>query len=82
MNIRIQKVAEDNYTSTSTVFRLAKKMGFSGFKELTYYLNNVHQGSELSEVDKNAANVLATDIFTMMSENQMSLKLFQSSLTS
>ena len=37
LDIRIQKVAEDNYTSTSTVFRLAKKMGFSGYKELTYY---------------------------------------------
>lgn len=82
LDIRIQKVAEDNYTSTSTVFRLAKKMGFSGYKELTYYLNNIHHESELSDVDENAAQNLATDIFTMMSENQLALKAFKSSLTS
>lgn len=51
-------------------------MSLSGYKKLTYLLNNVHHDSELSEVDENATNVLATDLYTMMSENQMSLKLF------
>lgn len=51
-------------------------MGSSGFKELTYYINNIQHDSELSKVDENAANVLAIDFFTMRRENQMSLKLF------
>lgn len=50
-------------------------MSLSGFKELTYYLRNVQHNSEMSEVDENAANVIATDLFSMMSENQISLKL-------
>lgn len=36
--ITIQEMAKANYTSTSTVFRLAKKLGFSGYREMLFNL--------------------------------------------
>lgn len=38
--LTIRQVAKDNYTSTSAIFRLCKKLGFSGYKEMIYHLIN------------------------------------------
>lgn len=54
--ITIQTVAKDNYTSTSTVFRLAKKLGFNGYTEMIYSLAKASQPSSFSQaVNENAA---------------------------
>lgn len=36
----IRDIAKKNYTSPSTIIRLSKKLGYSGFVELTYALKN------------------------------------------
>lgn len=40
MNKGIRSIAKDNYTSPSTIIRLSKKLGYSGFVELMYSLKN------------------------------------------
>ena len=40
IKIGIRGVAQKGYTSTATVIRLSKKLGFDGFKEMTYSLKN------------------------------------------
>ena len=35
-NLKIKEIAKDTYTSTATVIRMAKKLGFRGYKELSY----------------------------------------------
>ncbi len=36
----VREIAEANFTSTSTVMRLAKKLGYSGFLEMQYHLQS------------------------------------------
>ena len=36
IDMGIAKLAKVNYTSTSTIFRIAKKMGYSGYTEMVY----------------------------------------------
>lgn len=40
MNKGIRSIAKDNFTSPSTIIRLSKKLGYSGFVELMYSLKN------------------------------------------
>lgn len=79
LNIRIQKVANDNFTSTSSVFRLAKKLGFSGYKELSYFLTNSHKDNDLSNMDELSALSLAKDIHFMFNKNKNAFNLLKSS---
>lgn len=39
-NQGIRTIAKENFTSPSTIIRLSKKLGYSGFVELTYSLKN------------------------------------------
>lgn len=80
LDIRIQKVAEDNFTSTSSVFRLSKKLGFSGYKELTYYLANNHHDSAMAAIDEAASLHLANDIHSMINLNKDALQSLKTSL--
>ena len=40
INKGIRSIAKDNFTSPSTIIRLAKKLGYSGFVEMIYSLKN------------------------------------------
>lgn len=40
INKGIRSIAKDNFTSPSTIIRLSKKLGYSGFVELMYSLKN------------------------------------------
>jgi DNA-binding MurR/RpiR family transcriptional regulator len=40
MNLSIRKIAEDIYVAPNAVMRFSKKIGYSGFSELKYALNN------------------------------------------
>lgn len=59
LELGVRGVAKKNFTSTSTVMRLAHKMGFRGFVELQYKLSNMiinpNEGSGI-EVN-NAQNI-------------------------
>ena len=55
MAMGVRGVAKENYTSTSTVMRLAKKLGYTGFVDLAYHIismSGTRQGVERE--DKNA----------------------------
>lgn len=41
----VREIARQNYTSTSTIMRLAHKLGYSGFVDMCYKLNTLAQGS-------------------------------------
>ncbi|KQB87452.1 HTH-type transcriptional regulator GlvR [Corynebacterium lowii] len=42
----VQQIAQRTYTSTSSVMRLAKRLGFSGFAEMKYFIRTALRQSE------------------------------------
>ena len=40
----VRGIAKNNFTSTSTIMRLAKKLGYSGFLEMQYNLSSLKKG--------------------------------------
>ncbi|MDK6688151.1 MULTISPECIES: MurR/RpiR family transcriptional regulator [Aerococcus] len=81
LNLRINDVAKANFTSPSTVFRLAKKIGFSGYKELMYYLSNLSEGGNLHSIDRNITLDFANHLYLMLKNNENSKMNFISSLS-
>lgn len=53
--IGIRKVAKDNYTSTTTVYKLCKKLNFEGYSDMIYHF------TYSSQIDCSETNV---DIYT------------------
>lgn len=53
--IGIRKVAKDNYTSTTTVYKLCKKLNFEGYSDMIYHF------TYSSQIDYSETNV---DIYT------------------
>ncbi len=49
-NMGIRTVAKDNFTSTSTVFRLSKKLGFQGYSDMINQISSLNE--ENSKNDK------------------------------
>ena len=45
----IRKVAADNYTSTSMIYKLVKKLGFKGYAEMIYYIAYTYNQNEKIE---------------------------------
>lgn len=71
-HIGIQKVADDNWTSISSVFRLCQKLGFSGYKEFVYYLNS-HMMTHDTVTNERDVLELARQINLTLSANQSEL---------
>ncbi|MGG7178743.1 MurR/RpiR family transcriptional regulator [Clostridium paraputrificum] len=44
--IGIRKVASDNFTSTSMIYKLAKKLGFEGYADMIHYIAYSYSQSE------------------------------------
>ncbi len=53
LNMGVRQVARDNFTSTSTIMRLAKKMGYSGFVDMHYRLLPLIKNIEKNEQIEN-----------------------------
>ena len=53
--IGIRKVAKDNFTSTTIIYKLCKKLGFEGYSDMIY---NISYSNKIDEVDS------SVDIFT------------------
>lgn len=45
-SIGIRKLASDNYTSTSMVYKLVKKLGFEGYSDMIHYISYTYNKSE------------------------------------
>ncbi|MGL5640740.1 MAG: MurR/RpiR family transcriptional regulator [Paraclostridium sp.] len=63
--IGIRKVAKDNFTSTTIIYKLCKKLGFEGYSDMIY---NISYSRKPEEFDS------SVDIFTNAS-NQINLNL-------
>lgn len=61
MDIGVRGVAAENYTSTSTIMRLAKKLGFTGFIDMVYNIMPLVDGNNTGVVEKSEA-LIGTDI--------------------
>lgn len=59
-NIGIRTVAKDNFTSTATIYKLIKKLGFDGYADMIYsiYYNN-QKDSEESDVYSRIENQIS-----------------------
>lgn len=42
-SIGIRQMAKDNYTSTSTIYKLCNKFGFEGYSDMIYHLTNTKE---------------------------------------
>lgn len=61
MDIGVRGVAAENYTSTSTIMRLAKKLGFTGFIDMIYNIMPLVDSNNTGVVEKSEA-LIGTDI--------------------
>lgn len=59
LDIGVRGVAQENFTSTSTVMRLAHKLGFRGFVEMQFKLSALMAASTNSSVQTNMDSGLA-----------------------
>lgn len=75
LKINIRDVAAKSYVSTTTIIKLAKKMGYGGYSELIFSLRNAiynyeHQVSSidldslLETVNQSAIDLLVNDFYT------------------
>ena len=51
-NIGIRKVAADNFTSTSMIYKLAKKLGFDGYSDMIHYIHYSYNDMNFSTTYK------------------------------
>lgn len=47
----VRGIAKENFTSTTTIMRLAKKLGYSGFLEMQYNLNSIAKNSTIEDLN-------------------------------
>ncbi|MDR0921457.1 MAG: SIS domain-containing protein [Lactobacillales bacterium] len=50
-DLDIRKIAQMNYTSASSISRLAKRAGFNNFKEFIFFLSSKFSGSSINQLD-------------------------------
>lgn len=61
MEIGVRGVAAANYTSTSTIMRLSKKLGFTGFIDMVYNINPLINSKNTGITD-NSSSLMGNDI--------------------
>lgn len=64
----VRGVAKRNYTSTSTIMRLSKKLGYSGFLEMQYDLTSL-KGSESEETISERDFIDSLNMYSLLKEN-------------
>jgi DNA-binding MurR/RpiR family transcriptional regulator len=75
-NMTIREVANAIHTSTTTIVRLASKLGFGGWAELKYYLKS--QTAQKIEIDDNYETRISLGLFwKQLAESGMQKKLNQ-----
>lgn len=55
MDIGVRGVASENYTSTSTIMRLSKKLGFTGFIDMVYNITPLIDAGNTGIIEKSEA---------------------------
>lgn len=73
--LTIQKVADETYTSKSTIFRLSKKLGFEGFTDMIYHLSKQEVNVENSDLDTYISGI-NEDVRNIFFQNEEALAQF------
>lgn len=74
--LTIQKVADETYTSKSTIFRLSKKLGFEGFTDMIYHLSKQEVNVENSDLDTYISGI-NEDVRNIFIQNEKALAQFR-----
>lgn len=61
MDLGVRGLAAENYTSTSTIMRLSKKLGFTGFIDMIYNITPLIDGGSKGIIEESEA-LIGTDI--------------------
>ncbi|KRU30174.1 RpiR family transcriptional regulator [Clostridium sporogenes] len=64
----VRGVAKNNFTSTSTIMRLAKKLGYSGFLEMQYNLLSLTK-NELKDNLNDSSFIESLNMDSLLEEN-------------
>ncbi len=64
----VRGVAKNNFTSTSTIMRLAKKLGYSGFLEMQYNLLSLTK-NELKDNLNDSGFIESLNMDSLLEEN-------------
>lgn len=56
----IRKVASDNFTSTSMIYKLAKKLGFNGYADMIHYISYSYSSNEVKERENSYISLYTT----------------------
>ncbi|WP_252231642.1 MurR/RpiR family transcriptional regulator [Clostridium sp. ZBS15] len=82
MDIGVRGVAAENYTSTSTIMRLSKKLGFTGFIDMIYNITPLIDSGNTRIIEK-SESLIGTDInFLLKYIDEESVKRFIEILSS
>ncbi|MGH2114747.1 MurR/RpiR family transcriptional regulator [Aerococcus urinaeequi] len=73
--LTIQKVADETYTSKSTIFRLSKKLGFEGFTDMIYHLSKQDVNVENRDLDTYIKGI-NEDVKNIFIQNEKALAQF------
>lgn len=72
--IGIRKVASDNFTSTSMIYKLSKKIGFSGYADMIHYISYSYQEDDKeSKINNysllyNSVNLYKAEFINLLTE--------------
>ncbi|EPZ60540.1 helix-turn-helix domain, rpiR family protein [[Clostridium] sordellii ATCC 9714] len=61
----IRKVAKDNFTSTTIIYKLCKKLGFEGYSDMIYnisYSNKSEDSDSSVDIFTNASNEISKNL--------------------
>lgn len=65
MAMGVRGIAKENYTSTSTIMRLSKKLGYTGFVDLVYHILSM-TGAQRSEKQQDENTFIGSDKYTFL----------------
>lgn len=68
IRIGVRGIASENYTSSATIMRLSKKMGYNGFTEMVYSLK---RNAEAQSVSTTRIEEAYTPLTSLLNSNQL-----------
>lgn len=78
--LTIQSLADDTFTSKSTIFRLAKKLGFNGYTDMIYHLSSQQDRRDNHNIEDYISN-LSDSMLKIFQQNEPMLDQFIQSLS-
>lgn len=74
--LTIQTLADETFTSKSTIFRLAKKLGFNGYTDMIYHLSSQQDSEDNIDVENYISN-LSISMQKIFMQNEKLIEIFK-----